>query len=476
MKGMRRLDEIPREGLIEIILEQAAHIRKLEKRIEQLEAEIARLKKDSSTSSKRPSSDIEKPKKKPPCGKKGKKRKIGGQPGHPRHGPRVFSEEQVDRYTRYTLDRCPECGGELQWVEDHTDWLQQISLPPTKPEVVEHQGLAYWCRRCKRIHYGKIPPEIKRGGLFDVELTALVGFLKGRGHVSYTTIGDFLESIWRLPVSRGFLAKVVQRVSEALKDPYEFLQEELRFQRILNVDETGHKDNGDRLWTWCFRSSLFTFFRIDPSRGSSVLLDTLGEEFNGVLGCDYFSAYRKYMRECGVLVQFCLAHLIRDVKFLTTLPQASSRRYGRRLLESLKDLFGVIHRREEMTERGFQRALSLARNRTVGMALQAPKGREAQNLAKRFREHGESYFEFITTPGIEPTNNLAEQAIRFVVIDRKVTQGTRSEKGRRWNERIWTVLATCAQQGRSVYEYLVDALRAHWKGAPAPPLSAPAPT
>ena len=52
------------------------------------------------------------------------------------------------------------------------------------------------------------------------------------------------------------------------------------------------------------------------------------------------------------------------------------------------------------------------------------------------------------------TNNLAEQAIRFVVIDRHITQGTRSEKGRRWCERIWTVMATCAQQGRAVFQFL----------------------
>ena len=69
-------------------------------------------------------------------------------------------------------------------------------------------------------------------------------------------------------------------------------------------------------------------------------------------------------------------------------------------------------------------------------------------LVNRFREHGREYIRFITTPDIEPTNNLAEQAIRFVVLDRKVTQGTRSEAGRQWCERIWTVIATCAQHGK----------------------------
>lgn len=71
-------------------------------------------------------------------------------------------------------------------------------------------------------------------------------------------------------------------------------------------------------------AALFTLFKIDRRRSAAVLVEVLGTEFNGVLGCDYFSAYRRYQRECGVVVQFCLAHLIRDVKYLTTLPDAGS--------------------------------------------------------------------------------------------------------------------------------------------------------
>ena len=93
---------------------------------------------------------------------------------------------------------------------------------------------------------------------------------------------------------------------------------------------------------------------------------------------------------------------------------------------------------------------------------------EAQNIAARFREHGKAYFEFITTPGIAPTNNLAEQAIRFVVIDRKITQGTRGLTGRQWCERIWTTIATCTQQNRPVFGFIHDAISAFLNGRPAP--------
>ena len=247
--------------------------------------------------------------------------------------------------------------------------------------------------------------------------------------------------------------------------------DDLPAQARLNVDETGHKQNGDRQWTWCFRASLYTLFKIDPTRSGDVLIEVLGAEFDGVLGCDYFSSYRRYHRECGVLLQFCLAHLIRDVKYLTTLPDERDRAHGARLREALRELFAVIHRRESLSADLFQSQLEAARAEVLRRGTSdVPETKHSRNLAKRFVTHGESYFRFVTTPGVEPTNNLAEQAIRFVVIDRLVTQGTRSEAGNRWCERIWTVIATCGQQGRSVFAYLEAVVGAWFEGAEAPAL------
>ena len=96
-------------------------------------------------------------------------------------------------------------------------------------------------------------------------------------------------------------------------------------------------------------------------------------------------------------------------------------------------------------------------------------------MADRFRKHGEAYFTFITTPGMDPTNNIAEQAVRFIVIDRHVTQGTRSEAGRKTAERLWTVVGTCQLQGRSAFNFILAAVHAYFHGQPAPSLL-PSPT
>jgi transposase len=371
----------------------------------------------------------------------------------------------------YRLDLCPSCGHGLQPTAAAPRVVQQIEIHEVPLTIEEHWSQAGWCPHCQKVRHAPVPLTIERGGMVGPRLTTLIAYLKGACHASYSTIRKFLRDVVQVTISRGQLAKIIGQVCQALEGPYEELLQDLPIQARLNIDETGHKQNGDRMWTWCFRASLYTLFKIDPTRSGDVLIEVLGQEFNGVLGCDYFSAYRRYQREFGVLLQFCLAHLIRDVKFLTTLPDPRDRAYGERLREALRRLFAVIHRREQLSPKTFRSQLEAARTEVLRCGTQeVPETKPSGNLAKRLEKHGESYFRFLTEPGVEPTNNLAEQAIRFVVLDRLVTQGTRSEAGNRWCERIWTVIATCGQQGRSVFEYLEAAVAAWFHRTEAPSL------
>jgi transposase len=444
----------------------------LEAAFSRLQARLAAARKDSSNSSKPPSSDLVKPPKPPPP--KGQdQRRIGGQPGHPKHERVAFPPEAINGgFFDHRLDACPACGQDLQPTRTLAPRVvQQVDIREVPLSIQEHRSHPGWCPHCQKLYEAPLPAGIARGGLVGPTLTALIAYLKGACHASFSTIRKFLRDVVRVTLSRGELARIIAKVSQALERPYEELLEGLPAQARLNVDETGHKQNGQRMWTWCVRASLYTLFKLDPTRSADVLIAVLGEEFDGVLGCDYFSAYRRYQREFGVVLQFCLAHLIRDVKFLMTLPDARDRAYGERLREALRRLFAVIHRREELPAVVFQGQLEAARAEVLRRGTEAVPGtKHSRNLAKRLATHGASYFRFLTTPGVEPTNNLAEQAIRFVVLDRLVTQGTRSAAGNRWCERIWTVIATCAQQGRSVFAYLEAAVGAWFEGTEAPSL------
>jgi transposase len=473
------------QTVIERLCGLDARVQAAQQEIDALQRKLAQREKNSSTSSKRPSSDdITKPNTggQTTPGTKGQGNKIGGQPGHPKHSRPPYPPETLSKIHEHRSVACPHCAGhDLLWLEDVAPRItQQSEIQEVVVIREEHRAYAYWCQRCGEIHYAELPESVRKEGLFKARLTALVAYLKNVCHASFSTIRKFLRDVVGETVSRGYLVKLITKVSQSLERPYAELLERIPLEATLNVDETGHKDNGDRFWTWVFKAELYVLFRIDKSRGSQVLIEVLGEEFEGTLGCDYFSAYRKFMKDVGVSVQFCIAHLIRDVKFLTTLPDLPTQLYGKRLLSALKALFHVIHQHETLSAEAFGAALEQAKaeiiriGRDAAPSLIDAKGKErrceAQNMAERFRKHAEAYFTFITTPGMEPTNNVAEQAIRFVVIDRHVTQGTRGANGRRANERLWTVIATCALQGRSAFAFILEAVEASFYDRPAPSL------
>jgi transposase len=448
----------------------------LSSKVATLEAELARVreqlaaaKKNSATSSKPPSSDIVKPK--PPETHDGQKRSIGGQPGHDKHAREPFPPEQITAFVTHKLDACPCCGGTLLLNQTYPRVVQQVDIEGTPLTIEQHSCPEYWCDRCRKPCWAPLPLRIERGGLVGPHLTVLIAFMKGSCHASYSTTRMFLRDCVGVTLARSTLANTINKVSAALDGPYDELLRMLPAEMVLNIDETGHKCNKELWWTWCLRADLYTIFKIDPHRSADVLMDLLGRDFEGTIGCDYFSAYRRYMRECDIRIQFCLAHLIRDVKFLTTLPDAETKAYGERLRRALKALFEVIHRRDELSAVAFERQLKAARDVVLNAGMRdVPTTRHAENMAKRFRKHGAAFFTFVTTPEVDPTNNCAEQAIRFVVIDRHITQGTRSETGRRWSERIWTTIATCAGQGRSVYGFMKECVGNWFEGQPSPSL------
>ncbi len=465
--------------VVKILCDLSNTIEAQQEQIKALKIKIAKLSKNSSNSSKRPSSDdITKPKNE--TNKEGKKSKIGGQPGHERHVRPPFDDDEIDKTHPYILTSCPVCYEGVRILDMPPRIIQQMELVEVPIIKEEHRSYPVWCEKCQQIHYMPFPANVVKEGLFKERLTALVAYMKNVCHASFSTIRKYIRDVLGEKVSRGYLRKVIEKVSQSLEAPYSELLDRLPFEESVNVDEPGHKENKAKFWTWVFKAEMYVLFKIDKSRGSKVLIDVLGKEFNGALGCDYFSAYRKYMKDFNVTMQFCIAHLIRDIRFLTTLPDEESKAYGERLLDEVRNMFKVIHERDNMIPEDFTNALGKAKERIITAALQdvpsrlnkdgKEEKRAAQNMANRFRKHGKAYFEFITTPGIGPTNNVAEQAIRFIVIDRHVTQGTRSIKGRKSCERLWTVIATCALQGRSAFNFILQAVKAYFKNDPAPSL------
>jgi transposase len=448
------------------IAELKALLKTALERIAELEAEIASLKKNSGNSSKPPSSDIVKPRKDKD---RRRKRKIGAQKGHKAQQRQPFANDQIDQTVELKLEACPKCKGKLTLLDDLPKVFQQVELVGNAFIVTEYFRLHSHCDHCQRNFTAKLPPETK-SGLFGANLIALTAYMKGRCHMSYTTLRDFYNEVFSIKVSTGFLAKQIKKASAALKPFYDKLVEQLPNEPHHHIDESGHKKNGKLGWTWCFRGKQFTLFHIDKSRGSVVLENLLGKKYAGTISCDFYGAYRKFGKLSLAKFQYCWAHLIRDVKYLAERKVKEVSCYGKRLLTAIKNMFSTIHRRKELFRWTWIRLMCSHREEILKVAWRRiPDDNDAANIAERLWNYQEGYFRFIDWD-IPPTNNLAEQSIRRVVIDRKITQGTRSDCGNRWQERIWSVLSTCAQTGTNVLSFLRDAVGAMLCRSNAPKL------
>ena len=456
-----------------LFTELIARIDTLTNRVNCLEAEnqllrdqVQALKKNSKNSSKPPSSDIVKPKstqKKPPG-----KRSKGGQPGHKQNTRKPFEADQIDESIEYEFTSA-DAKGLVPLDQWHV--VQQVELQIKPFEITEHRARKYLDPITGKIHIAPLPDEVRAGGLIGPRLSAMIAYQKSACHMSYSTIQKFLKELLGLSISRGQLVKVVQKVSDSLKSTYDELYEALAYLDRLGIDETGHKNNGKLMWTWCFNASGFSVFHINASRGSQVLKTVLGDAFGGIIGCDYYGAYRKYIRESNGLAQYCMAHLVREVRFLAEHTHESLSKWGQNLLGWLKKLFDTLHRCDELTSKGFKRSMNHIRLRFLEVIRNPVDHKASKRLARRFKQdQANHYFTFLTEPNVEPTNNSTEREIRQVVIDRHITQGTRSTNGQDWWERIWTVLATCRKQKRTAYQYIHQALIAHWTNQTSPSL------
>lgn len=430
---------------------------------------VAKLSKNSSNSSKPPSSDIVKPPKPmPPSGP----RKPGGQSGHHGFHHQPFSEDQLDNIQEYVPARCPQ-GHDLTGQPVLEPKIQQQVELREKPVVMtEHRRYAKRCPICDEIVYADLPAGVIEGQLFGPRLLALLGEMKGTLHATYGGLADFCRDVLEIEVSRSHLCNAIARVNAALAKPYEELQNQIPTEPVLHIDESGWKDNGAKFWIGTFATGALSFFVIARSRSSQVLRTILGETYRGTIVSDFFSAYVKY---ANGLQQFCLAHLIRDIKFLAELPDLAEQVFGKALLSQFRRLFHFWHLRETIPKARFDRVMDKIRNRIFALADREDLPKQSLRLAKRIRKHDGALFRFLFDTRVPPTNNAAEQSIRHSVLNQRLTQGSRSPWGRQWNERIFTVIGTCRKQGRSTWQFLQDALSAHYFHTPMPSLIPQAP-
>jgi len=462
-----------------IIQELRELVEELRREIEELKLALAKANKDSSNSSKSPSSDIVKPPKRDAQGKSARKtRKRGGQPGRKRKLRQPLPPERVDETFVYEIPDDEVRNRKLVPTDDF-EIIQHVELLDMPIHVTEHRLRKYLTPDGKTV-VTRVP-ELEGRPIFGPRMLAMIGWLKSRAHCSYTTIATWMGDVLQVPVCRGYLAKLCNGViSNSLSDAYEELEAAIPEQETLGSDESSLKNNGKKHWIWCVTASTFTVFHIAASRGRKVLEELIGTDFAGIVHFDYFSSNCSFAWNFDVKAQYCWAHLIRDIRFLEKHPNKKARRWAGKLLDRTRRLFKAWHRRDEMSDEGRHRSFVMHRDKFLAIAVHPPDVPEARTLADRFAvvecedgsryDMSQDYFRFLFERSVEPTNNHTEQQVRHCVIDRRITQGTRSERGQRYHERMWSAIATCTKQGRGFFDFLHSSILAHLAGELGPSL------
>lgn len=445
-----------------------AYLLAVEARVTALEA---RLGQSSQNSSRPPSSD---PPGAPPRSKRQtrRERKRGGQPGHVGHHRALKAVAEVDTVVEHRPTRCPGCQTALPSdasVAGEPLRQQVWELPPLSPTVTEHQYHVVGCPTCQRRVRAERPADVPSGA-FGPRLVSLVALLNGRYRLSKREVGDLLAEVFEVPISDGSVVSACDQVSAALEAPYAEAQRVVEAAAHAHVDETGWKQAGQRCWLWVAVTTLVTLFRLATTRRRAELTGLLGDAYQGRVTSDRFSAY------AGLSVarrQVCWAHLKRD---LTALSQAPSRTgaWGERTLAVEAQVFALWHRfkRGEIDRVSLLVQMQPLRDHftallTEGLDLPWYK---ARGWCAELLKLEPALWTFISVPGVEPTNNAAERALRPAVLWRKGSFGSDSQGGLHFVERILTVTATCRQRSRPLLPFLTDALTAHWTGQAAPSL------
>lgn len=387
------------------------------------------------------------------------------------------SPRQVHETREVKLHGCPECGGKLQRLKRHEQYVTDI--PPVQPirvRYITYSGYCGICHRRVRSRHGEQNSQATgaAGELVGPRAKALASDLKHRLGVSYAKVSEVLEDAFGLQVSRSGWCQADQRLAQRAKPVYEELVEVVRQSSVVHADETGWRIDTLSAWLWVFASQQATVYSIREDRSSDVVVEILGQAFQGTLVSDCYVAYDD-RRLKAWLKQKCVAHLLRDWNEMQESQRGRALQFARQLIALLKEALALKKDKPGLDPGTFSHRAQALEARLD--ALIAPQRRltDRQNarMAKRLRKHRPHLLRFLYLQELEATNNLAERMLRPAVITRKTNGCNRTRTGAQTHAILASVLTTCHQHHIPILDYMVRLQRFGETSPPLLPIPSP---
>jgi transposase len=430
------------DGLKEQVAQLLAANAQLQARLDKLQSEPPSFVKPNT------------PKPKEQAEKKSRRKRAKDQNGARRR------EQTPTQTIQHKLEKCPTCRYPLQHPQLALR-RQVIELPPPQPvEVIEHQLYKSWCPRCGKWHQASVDlsTQVVGHGRMGVRIASLIAYLRTSLRLPVRLIREYLHSVHQLLISIGEIVDLLHRVAEAesVQKAQHELHERVRHSPIVHGDETVWREEGQNGYVWLFCTPQGErYYEYDHSRGGAVAKRILGAEFKGTLVTDFYAGYNDFPGEH----QRCWAHLLRDLHVLKEEHKENQEvlewaEQLRKLYDTAQDALGgpsppTRQAREAVYVQSVEATAELARKYANAKEHRA---HPCHTLAKRLLLHLDALFQFVLQPGLSADNNLAERSVRPVVVMRKVSGGSQSERGSRTRMALASLFGTWRAKGLNPFQ------------------------
>ena len=372
-----------------------------------------------------------------------------GHPGSTRPQPRPDVVK-----TPEWKERCEGCGAPLGGPSSVGHRIVEEIGNPAPKQVIDFLEFGWECPGCGASTTSR-HPECPPSGRFGRNVLVQATLMKYEDRLPYVKVCESLDRTYGLRVTPATALDLTRRVCGWLRPEYERVLRRIRDADVVYVDETGAKVDGALHWTWAFTTTSETLVAVRKSRGKLVLEEILGEGFDGVIVCDGWRSYPSFTKR----IQRDWAHLLREADWLAERVEEAMplRRALRRLYVDLKASL--------LEDPPPQERARLRRNAGRRLRYWLDKGygcEETLRFVQKVWNGFDYWFTFVTTPGVEPTSNRAERALREHVVQRKIFGTFRNGKGIRIYETVMTLLATWKQRGLDPSRAMADSLTAAW--------------
>lgn len=382
-----------------------------------------------------------------------RRKRPGRKKGHP--GVARQRPKHIDKREEHTLEQCPRCGNQLgKPATKRTRIIEDI--PPVKVEVTEHAINGYWCSNCQEI----VEPTVEKAlpcSTLGLNLIVLSAWLHYGVGISVSNVIKILRCLAGVIISPGGLTQAWHRVAMILEPVYDAIGEKVQDSAFLHADETGWRVNGITHWLWCFANKVFCYYVIDARRGSPVLLEFFKRAFKGILVCDFWGAYNKLK---ALAKQRCLYHLFSE--FVKTDKRNKSpiwKKFRKQVGRLLRDAIRLSDARDKLDPAVFQQRKDRIYQRLDALIQEHWNDKDCQRIIKRLKRHRCELFTFLEYEGISPFNNHAEQQMRPPVINRKISQQNRSDKGAKAQAIFMSLFRSCLLQKLDPIQVILDIVR-----------------